>query len=485
MRFLRQSLLGVFLASVALALLIWAGQLVMEAVQTRMAGDRKPPAARERVFAVNVQRAEYGTVTPILEAFGQVQSRRTLELRAAMGGRVIGLSDNFVEGGTVAMGEVLVRIDPAKPQTELDRARSDLMDAEAEERDAARALILAGDELQAAEDQSALRAQAMKRQRDLVERGVGSAAAAETAELADAQARQAVLARRIAVAQAEARVDQAATRLARARLALEQAERDLTETEVTARFDGTLSGVTLVEGRLVAVNEKLAELIDPDALEVVFRVSTAQHTRLLDAAGRLIGAAVEIELDVAGADLTATGTVSRDSAAAGEGQSGRVIYARLDAAPGFKPGDFVTVRVEEPPLADVVRLPASALDAADTVLVLDSEDRLEQVPVTLIRRQGDMVLIRGEGLAGREVVLGRTPLLGPGIRVRPLRDEAQAGSPDLSMLELSDEHRARLVALVEANERMPSEVKAKVLGQLAETRVPAGLVARLEDRAGG
>jgi len=254
---------------------------------------------------------------------------------------------------------------------------------------------------------------------------------------------------------------------------------------VTARFDGTLSGVTLVEGRLVAVNEKLAELVDARALEVVFRVSTAQHTRLLDAAGRLIGAPVEIELDVAGADLTATGTISRDSAAAGEGQSGRVIYARLDAAPGFKPGDFVTVRVEEPPLADVVRLPASALDAAGTVLVLDSEDRLEQLPVTLIRRQGDAVLIRGEGLAGREVVLGRTPLLGPGIRVRPLRDEAQAGSPDLSMLELSDERRARLVALVEANERMPSEVKAKVLGQLAETRVPARLVARLEDRAGG
>lgn len=485
MRFLRQSLLGVFLASVALALLIWAGQLVLDAVQSRMNADKKPPAARERVFAVNVQTAQSGTVTPVLEAFGKVQSRRTLELRSAMGGRVIGLSENFVDGGTVHAGEVLVRIDPAKAQTELDRARSDLMDAEAEERDAARALILAGHELQAAEDQATLRAQAMQRQQDLVERGVGSAATAETAELADAQARQAVLSRQIAVAQAEARVDQAATRLARARLALDLAERDLAETEVFASFDGTLSGVTLVEGRLVSVNEKLAELIDPTALEVAFRISTAQYARLLDASGRLIGAPVTVKLDVTGADLVAQGSISRDSAAAGDGQSGRLIYAGLDAAPGFKPGDFVTVSVEEPPLLNVVQLPASALDASGTVLVLSAEDRLEELPVSLLRRQGDHVLVRGDGLEGREVVIGRTPLLGPGIKVRPLRVEAGAGEPDVSLLELSDERRARLVAFVEGNDRMPADVKQRLLGQLAEARVPARLVQRLEERTGG
>ena len=39
---------------------------------------------------------------------------------------------------------------------------------------------------------------------------------------------------------------------------------------------------------------------------------------------------------------------ARDSAGAAEGQSGRVIYARLGRAAGFKPGDFVGVAVEEP-----------------------------------------------------------------------------------------------------------------------------------------
>ncbi|KUJ76391.1 efflux transporter periplasmic adaptor subunit [Ruegeria marisrubri] len=484
MRFLRQSLIGVFLASLTLALLIYAAQMIVGAVQEFMARDSQPVQGRERVFTVNVRTAELETVTPYLEVFGEVQSRRRLELRAAVGGRVIALSENFEEGGRVSAGEVLVELDPADALSELDSAKSDLLDAQVEQRDAERSLLLARDELKAAEAQAQLRERALKRQQDLAERGFGSEASVETAELAAASARQAVLARRIAVAQAESRVDQAATRLARARIALETAERDLEDLTIRARFDGTLSGVTLVEGRLVAANEKLAELVDPRALEVAFRVSTAQYVRLLDEEGRLIPAPVRVSLEVTGADVSATGVISRDSGTAGEGQSGRLIFARLNDAPGFKPGDFVTVSVTEQPLENVVRLPSSALDASGTVLVLGQDERLEMLPVELVRRQGNEVLLRGDGLAGREVVIGRTPLLGTGVRVRPLRTEARA---DLAqeMIELTEERRSTLVSVVETSERLSDEAKAKALRLLAETRVPARLVRQLESRTGG
>lgn len=486
MRFLRHSLVGVFLAGMTLALLVYAGVLVMDAIQVRMSNEKTPPQARERIFAVNVQLAEPQTVVPILEAFGEVQSRRTLEMRAASGGRVIALADQFEEGGVVKAGDILVQIDPADARAALERVESDLLDARAEQRDAERSLALAGDELIAAQDQSDLRDRAFRRQQDLQGRGVATAAVVETAELAAASARQAVLSRRLAVAQAEARVDQAATRLERTRIALDEAQRNLDETTLKAAFDGTLSDVNLVEGRLVSVNEKLAVLVDPAALEAAFRVSTAQYARLLGPAGGLLPASVTATLDGTGVDLHATGQISRDSAGAGEGQSGRLIFARLDRAPGFKPGDFVSVAVQEPPVDDVVRLPASVLDASGTVLVLDPDDRLEALPVTLVRRQGDDVLLRGDGLAGREVVLGRTPLLGAGIRVRPLRQGAEneaAKQPE--MLELTVERRARLVAFVEGNDRMPAEMKASVLSKLTEPKVPAQLVARIESRMGG
>lgn len=484
MRFLRQSVTGLFLAAVTAALLLYAVQLIYDAVQSQLSAEKKALPARERVFAVNVVTADLQAVAPELTAFGRVESRRTLELRTAAAGRVVQLAEGFEDGGTVAAGEMLVQIDPADAQAALDRAEADMMDARAEERDAGRALILAQDELQAAQDQAQLRERALQRQTDLQGRGVGTAATVEVAELAAVQARQAVISRRQAVSQAEARADQAATRVARAQIALDETRRDLADTTITAGFSGTLQAVSLVQGRLVSANEKLAELVDPDLLEVAFRVSTAQYARLLDPEGHLLRAPVRVALDAAGAGLSAAGRISRASGAAGDGQTGRLVYASLEAAPGFKPGDFVTVKVSEPEVAAVARVPASALGADGTVLVLGQDGRLEALPVELVRRQGDDVLIRGSGLEGREVITGRTPLLGAGIKVRPLRQGAEVQAlPEL--IELSDERRARLVALVEGNSRMATEEKAQMLRQLAEARVPAQLVSRIETRTGG
>ncbi|WP_299281062.1 HlyD family efflux transporter periplasmic adaptor subunit [uncultured Tateyamaria sp.] len=483
MRFLRQSLIGLVLVALSLGLLVYAGQIVGAALQTRLAQDSKAPPARERVFAVGVVRATPDTVTPVLESFGEIKSRRRLELRAAASGRVIELADGFEDGGDVRAGQVLVRIDPADAQAAADRADADLMDAEAELRDAERTLALSRDEETAAQDQANLQQRAYERQVDLAERGVGTAAAVEAAELAAASARQSVLSRRQAVTAAAARIDQGNTRLARARIALAEAERALNDTTLTAPFDGTLSETDVVAGRLASANEKLAVLIDAQALEVAFRVSTAQYTRLLDADGAVIPALVTVTLDVAGIDLSASGVISRASAG-GEMQTGRLIFARLDTARGFKPGDFVTVAVEEPPLDNVVRLPASAIDANNTVLVLGEDNRLESIEVRLMRRQGDDILVRSADLIGRDVVEARSPLLGAGILVRPLRaDQAMATEPE--MLELSAERRARLVAFVEGNTRMPAEAKARALARLSEDRVPAQMVERIESRMGG
>lgn len=485
MRFLRQSLIGLVLAAISLGLLAYAGQLVSSAVQERLARETSAPPARERVFAVGVMRAEPGTETPVLETFGEVESRRRLELRSAASGRIIELADGFEDGGVVKAGQVLVRIDPADAQAALDRAKADLLDAEAEVRDAERGLALSLDEQAAAQDQSNLQQRAYERQVGLAERGVGTAAAVEAAELAAAAARQAVLSRRQAVTTAEARIDQAQTRLARAIIAQGEAQRALDDTTLIAPFDGTLSETDVVAGRLASANEKLAVLIDPDALEVAFRVSTAQYARLLDPDGRVMAAPVTATLDVSGVDLRAQGVINRSSAGSGEMQTGRLIFARLDSARGFKPGDFVTVTVQEPPLENVVRLPASAVDANDTVLVLTADNRLEALEVRVLHREGDDVLVRSPEIAGRDVVETRSPLLGPGISVRPLRPEAAAMPDTPAMLELSDERRARLIAFVEANQRMPAEAKARVLAQLGEARVPARMVERIESRMGG
>ena len=490
MRFFRRALVGLVLAALTVGLLAMAGLTLRQAVQDNIAARSAPPPVRERVFTANVVMAEASEVTPRMTVYGEVRSRRTLELRSPRAGRVVDLAPGFEDGARVSAGQVLWRLDPADATAQRDLARADLARTEAEEREAGRGLVIARDDLAAAEAQAALRAQAMVRQTDLRARGVGTDAAVETAALAQSSADQAVLSRRAALAQAEARLDQAGVARDRQRIVLAEAERALAETVVRAQFDGILDGANLVPGRILSGNERVADLIDPTALEVAVRLSTAQYGRLLDGAGGLAPLPVTVTLDVAGAEIAAQGRLARASAAVGAGQTGRLVFAALDSgAAGLRPGDLVALPLAQPPLPAPVGPPATALGADGAVLALGPEDRLQSVQATLIRRQEDSVILAAEGIAGREIVTERSPLLGAGIRVRPMRGadapEAAAEQAAAEFVTLTPERRAALVAQVEGNARLPSEVKARILAQLAEDRVPAQVVARLEARGGG
>lgn len=484
MQFLRRSLVGIFLLALTLSLFAWAGFTVSSAVQERMNAEPRSFPQRERVLSVNVVTVTPERIEPQLTAFGELNSTNTFALRALTSGTVLELSPNFVDGGRVQTGELLVKIDPRDAQSSRDRIDADLRDAEAELRDADRALILERNELTAAAEQATLRQQALTRQRDLAARGVGTAAAVENAELALSGANQAVLSRRQAEAQAQARLDQAATRLDRARLNLADADRALNDTEITAPFSGTLSDVTISQGLRVTANERLGELIDKDNLEVAFRLSTAQYARLTGDDGNLMSAPVVVELEAQGLSLTAQGQITRESASVGEGQTGRLLFARLENASGLRAGDFVTIRVTEPALRGVALVPATAIGANDSALMLDAENRLSEVPVDVLRRQGNDVIIRAPALYGQSIVAERSPLLGAGIAVQPIDPNAQAVVPEpVEMVTLDADRRARLITFVEESQ-MPPPVKTRILDQLAQDEVPSDVVTRLEDRMG-
>lgn len=484
MQFLRRSLMGLFLLAATLALFAWAANTVRVAVQDRLNAEPRSFQQRERVLSVNVVTVEPQTIAPQLVVFGQLDSANTLDIRALSGGTVLEISDNFVDGGQVSEGELLLRIDPRDAQSARDRAAADLRDAEAETRDAERALVLAKDELAAAIQQVALREQALTRQRDLEERGVGTAAAIETAELALSSANQAVLSHRQSEAQAQARLDQAATQLDRAQLNLADAERVLADTELRAPFAGTLADVTVSSGVRVTANERLGSLIQRDDLEVSFRLSTAQYARLVGDDGGLSNAPVTVTLEAQGLTLRAQGTISRESALVGDGQTGRLLFATLERSAALRPGDFVTVTVTEPELHRVARVPATAVDANETVLVLGEENRLREVPVEILRRQGDDVLIRAPQLGGQNIVAERSPLLGQGIAVQPIDPNAGADGPEPpQMVSLTPERRAELIAFVEES-RMPPQIKTRMLDQLEQDEVPSDVIARLEERMG-
>ncbi|MFN4056667.1 MAG: efflux RND transporter periplasmic adaptor subunit [Roseinatronobacter sp.] len=487
MRFLTRSLVALLLASVSVGALGYAGYTISNAVSARAEATGRPAAGRERVFTVRAYPVTLSEVAPTLSAFGEVRTQRALELRAPVGGQVLEVAEGFEDGAEVTAGQLLFRIDPADATAALALARTDMTRAEAELRDAERAFALAREDVAAAEAQYDLRARAFQRRGDLAQRGVATEAALEEAELAMVSARQSLVGRKQSEAQAEARRDQARTALERQAITLSEAERRLADTVVTASLSGILADVGLVAGRQVNTNEQLGRIIDPDALEVSVRVSTEQYLRLLDESGQLRDTNAEIALQVAGFEITSPGRVVRVSATVEQGQSGRRLFVALDAPRGFRPGDFVTVRLSEPALQNVALIPAAALTSGGAVLAINSDNRLEAIPVTVERRQGDQVIVRADNLKGREIVPEVGPTLGAGLLVRPLRtdDSGTVAAPEPDMITLDPERRAALKARVEANTRMPPEVRDRMLAQLEQDQVPAQMVERIESGGGG
>ena len=485
MRFIARSLTGLLLLAVTLALLGLAAIAIGSALRQSMDPGGPGRPGEERIVAANVVTLTPQVIAPQLTAFGKVESRRTLDVRARSGGTVVWVADSFRNGLAVREGDVLVRLDPAPATEALALAEADLSEARAKESEAAASVTLAQDDLAAAEAQAALRRQALARQQDIAARGAGSSQAVETAELAVSAADQAVLSRRQALASALAQVDQTAVAVTRAEIAVGEAVRTLAETEVRAAITGRVDGVTLVPGAVVGASEVLGRIVDPVALDVAVRLSTAQFGLLLDADGGLQGGAVTV-LPEGGSGVPLTGRLDRVSAAVGEGQTGRLVYVALDLAAGMEallqPGDFVTVQIDEAPLNDAALLPATAVGRNGTVLVLGAEDRLEEVPVEVLRRQGDAVILRVGSLAGREIVQERSVFLGDGIRIRPVRPDAAVTG---DKVQLTPERRAALIALVEASETMPEAEKARMRQDLEADAVPAEVVDRLERRMDG
>ena len=485
MRFLRKSLMGLFLLASTLALFGFSIMMVRSAIENKDEGGRRGGGGRERVFAVNIVPFEAGQQIPILQVFGEVQSQRSLDIRTSVGGTVIELHPDFQNGGLVQKGDVLLRIDPSDAQTALALVEADVADAQADRREVARTLELAKDEVSAAQEQAALRLKALKRKNNLVARGVGTEASVETAELAVSTAKQAILARRQSLQSAEARLDQAKARVMRVEISRAEAERNLRDTVLSASFSGALANVAVVQGGTVANNERIGQLVDPLALEVAFRVSTSQHRRLLDEGGQLRRAKISVTLDVLGAALKTEGALTREAAVVGEGLTGRLLFASLENAKGLRPGDFVTVDITEPALNWVARLPATALSGNNRVLVVGDEDRLREADVTLVRRQGDDVLVRSRDLRDAKIVAERSPLLGEGIKVRVMLAEGAEEPAAPAMIALDAERRDKLVAFVKNNKWIPKQAKDRMLSQLKNLEVPQQMVDRLESRMGG
>ena len=214
-------------------------------------------ATKETAMLVETITVERGTFQPVIEATGTVQPEQDVILSPRVQGMIVSLSSNFIPGGTVRKGEVLLRLDPADyenmvrmRQSELDQALADLSIEQGRQNVALQDYELVGRELP--EEKKAL-----------------------------------------ALRQPQLNAIQA--RIAAAEAAVEQAELLLERTTIRAPFNAQVVTRDANVGSQVAPGDQLARLVGLDRYWIVATVPMNQ-LRWLDfpAGSRTRGAAVRI-----------------------------------------------------------------------------------------------------------------------------------------------------------------------------------------------
>ncbi|MEM9782092.1 MAG: hypothetical protein AAF899_06420 [Pseudomonadota bacterium] len=532
MQFLRRSILGIGAFALAAALLLWAAAVLLQAWPDGEEGWRRSAGGRDRAMVVDIAVLEETRIAPRLTVHASVRSLQSAELRAEVAGRIVAVGSGVRDGASIREGMLIARLDPAPARTAKTRLELELEDIETEIRDATTAGDIARAELEKNHEALTLREAALDRQVTLSARGVALAGALEDAQLAVITTEQAILANRKTIAENETRLMLAATARARKESEIADAERALAATEIVAPAAGRWSGTTPTLGGLVSAQEALGVIIGTWPLEIAMRVPNEAFLRLIDDTGALRPLHVGVRWPGMGEEAAVVARLDRASVPLVEAdapQVGRLLYAEIlsVAGPPLQPGDQVIATITEPELAGVFVLPAQALGPGDLLYLVGDDDIVETAPVDLLRRQGDEVIVRGAP-AGRRYVATRLPGLTDGVRVRgrgpattringvevagpaPAAADGSAaagvgagravvdpGSEPSAQSRtgsgrhaggrgggetrpISDEERARLVELVNANDRMPDRARSRILSILEQPEVPARLVERIE-----
>lgn len=406
-----RALLPLLVVALGLAVLLW-----MRA--TRQVVVPEPPA--ERVWPVQVVSVTRADHQPELKAYGQVVAGRVAELRPLVAGELVEVSPRLVEGAVVQAGEPLARIDPFDYQVALAEREASLAEARALLGQTEADLVAERGLLGVAEAQLVILTRELERSRSLQARGTASEKAVDDAALALESGRQALISRRQAIGRLEAQGTQQQAVIGRLQAALLRARRDLERTELRAPFTGYVSAPQAAVGQRVGEGDRLAELIDVAHLEVTFRLLNEDYARLAEeAGGELAGRALSVHWRLGEQRLAYQARVERVGARIDAATGGVELRARLEgleASAPLRPGAFVEVTLPDRVFAGSIELPAAAVREDGAVYVV-REGRLEPVPVRVLRRLGERVLVEGELPAGTEVVAKAFPELGPGLKV--------------------------------------------------------------------
>ncbi len=343
------------------------------AILLKQAGEQPPvePAPRAQPL-VETTTARATSWRPVIRTQGSVTPAQESELVAEVQGRVLELGDGLAIGARFTADELLVRIDARDYELAVLEAEAAIAQAE---------LAL---QLETAEAESSRRAWL-----SMGQEGEPSPLVLREPQLAETRAR-----------------------LAAQKGRLESARRDLSRTTIRAPYDGFTFDKAVDLGQYVARGARLAHLIGSAAVEVRLPLHQSDLA-LLDLAAMVAASdegAVILRAELGGELRTWRGRVVRRDDWLDPRSRMLSIVVRVEApfAPGANAAPmFVNLFVEaELPgreIPGVFVLPRVAVRSGARVFVVDAEQKLRSRAVTVLRTEGDDVIVQ-KGLAEGELV---------------------------------------------------------------------------------
>ena len=347
-----------------------------------------------RPLALFVEEVRRQPVSLTVTTQGEVRPRTEINLVAQVGGRIVSVAPNFVEGGIVDAGETLISIEDADYRFEVVRAEARVAEAR---------LKLAQEEAGA----------------DVVRRQW------QWDELQDKGEPTALALKEPHVAEARAKLRAAEADLAAARL-------DLERTQIKVPFGARVRSTSADRGQYVSAGTTLGQVFSTEIVNIRLPLTDAQLGKLgLPVAFSSIdgaGPPVTLTAVVGGQPRQWRGRIVRTDAAID--RDTRLLYAIAEveapygaAADNGTPlavGLFVTARIEGRNLADAYVIPRAALRSNDNVFVVLEDNTLDIRPVAVVSSDTDRVVLHGGVKEGERVVVSPVRAPANGLKVEPI-----------------------------------------------------------------
>lgn len=414
--------------ALAFAILFGAFKGMNQLIATRPDVPKRP--VQEKSYAVETTTVQQGDYAPLISVYGQTQAGREVDLRALVGGEIVEVHPDLKAGGKVERGDTLVVIDRFDYEGAVTEARANLAEAQAAMVENEGRVALEKANLVRAGEQLEFAQRDLERAEELLGRGAATERTVDDRKLIVSQRQQSVERSENTLALEEAKVVQQKATVERLEWRLENAQRQLENTVLTAPFDAIVRSSAAEPGRLISVNDAIVSLYDSSEFEVRLTLSDNQYGRLLEDSGTVVGRPVDVIWNLGDQPVTYPATVTRIGADVASDRGGVDLIARIDAsgaAVPLRPGAFVEVAVPDRTYANSFRIPETAYYGQGTVYVVE-DNRLQARSVNALAIDDGFILVRGDLNSGETLLVTRIPEAGEGLLVSDVNAEQPAAN---------------------------------------------------------